>query len=296
MAEDATESRRKLGELLETLRKRNRLVQTAAAGLLGFGQSTLAKIEKGSNGVSGPVLERMLEVYGADEAEIRDARKLAAWAKVGRVWDALAPSHEFRRLMDSESEAAEILAAHSARIPGPLQSEGYVVQQHQGWSGEELAMLLERRRARSRVLQVSGPLRYRVVLCESSLWRLPGGFSWNKQLDLVEHLLTLCDSSERLELQVLRFIDDIAFVDTDVSLLRFGADKKDFVYIEYPGGGYAASDTSKTFKACLESWHECHRAAAGAEDTRKFLENLKERATGEISKHPGECVRPPSVG
>jgi transcriptional regulator with XRE-family HTH domain len=303
VAEDATECRRQLGELLRELRNHAGLTQIQAVERLDFRQPKLAKIEKARAKVTGRDLAQLLEAYEANDVDVQNARKLAARAGVGRVQDLLAPTLAFRQVLESECAAAQILSFHSARIPGPLQSEGYAVQQHRDWNGDELFVLLERRRARSKLFRVADPPRYRVVLDESSLYRLPGGFSSSKLLDLVDHLLMLRERWESLELQILRFEDDVAFVDTDVAVFQFAEDspKKDFAYVEYPGDGRIVNEGNDVLKACLESWYACHRAARSVEGTRKFLEELRERAIPGISlpdtdMEPRADSWPPSVG
>lgn len=284
MAEDAAGYRVRLGQELRRLRKAAGLTQVGAAGRLGFSQPKVNKIETRTNAISPADLERMLEVYRvAPEARLR-LRQLSTQASGGRVRAALVPSVAFRRYLDAEREAVEIQAWNGERIPGPLQSEAYMLKQHESVDGVVVAALLRRRRDRAGLFVQERPPLYRVILSESALLRMPGGYSPAAVFDIASHLLGLAETHSRLQLQILPFRAAVSFVDSDFVTLRFasGSGRKDFAYLEYPGGGIEKKD-ARTVRACRADWVRYHEAALSVDDTKKFLEKVIEDVRQQLS-------------
>jgi hypothetical protein len=191
----------------------------------------------------------------------------------------LAPSIAFQRVIDAECEAGTILAWHGERLPGQLQSEGYLLQQHAGVTPDVRDMLLRRRRARARLFTTSSPPVYRVILSEASLYRLPGGYAPDRVVELAAHLLRLCEEYRHLELQLLPFTADLPFVGTDFVVLEFsrGSREKDFAYIEYLGGGLVARRDTRTLKVCRDHWYQYQIAALSIVDSQCYLKRLVEQ-------------------
>jgi transcriptional regulator with XRE-family HTH domain len=280
VTEDVTESRLELGRELRRLRKAAGLTQAAAAKRLPFEQPKLGKIETAkTESVSRGDLELMLDLYGAGRDDRISVRHLVDRIDGGRIWQNLAPSIAFQQVIDAESEAEVILAWHGERVPGQLQSEGYLLQQHASVAPDARATLLRRRRARARLFTTSNPPVYRVVLSEASLYRLPGGYTPGKVVDLAAHLLRLCEEHRNLELQLLPFTADLPFVGTDFVVLQFAdsSREKDFAYIEYLGGGLVARRDTRTLRVCREKWFEYQRAALSTEASRRYLRRLAEQ-------------------
>jgi transcriptional regulator with XRE-family HTH domain len=277
VAEDAADCRARLGAELRLLRKAARLTQVEAARRLGFSQPKVNKIETSTNTISAVDLELLLGVYRADPEIRLRLRQLATKASGGRLRAAYAPTVAFRRYLDAEREAVEIQAWNGERIPGPLQSEAYMLKQHESVDGLVVAALLSRRRERANLFRQEKPPRYRVILSESALHRMPGGQSPATIFDIASHLLALSETYPRLELQILPFRAPVSFVDSDFVTLRFapGSGRTDFAYIEYPGGGIEKRD-AKSVRACRADWVKYHDAALGVDDTKKFLKKVVE--------------------
>ncbi len=272
--------RLELGRELRRLRKAAGLTQAAAAKRLPFEQPKLGKIETArTESVGGGDLDLMLDLYGADRGDKARVRDLVDRISAGRSRPDLAPSIAFQRVIDAECEAETILAWHGERLPGQLQSEGYLLQQHAGVRPDVRDMLLRRRRARARLFTTSSPPAYRVILSEASLYRLPGGYAPDRVVELAAHLLRLCREYRHLELQLLPFTADLPFVGTDFVVLEFarGSREKDFAYIEYLGGGLVARRDTRTLKVCRDNWHQYQRAALSIVESRRYLERLVER-------------------
>lgn len=278
MAEEAAEYRARLGQELRQLRKAAGLTQVGAADRLGFSQPKVNKIETRTSTISARDLERMLEVYRASPETRLHLRQLSTKASDGRVRAAHVPTVAFQRYLEAEREAVEIQAWNGERIPGPLQSEAYMLKQHESVDGLVVAVLLRRRLDRANLFRQERPPRYRVILSESALLRMPGGQSPATVFDIASHLLTLAETYARLELQILPFRAPVSFVDSDFVTLRFAprSGRKDFAYVEYPGGGIEKRD-AKTVRACRADWAQYHEAALSVDDTKKFLKNVIEK-------------------
>jgi transcriptional regulator with XRE-family HTH domain len=234
--EDATARRQRLGRTLRKLRKRARLTQDAVAKRLGCGQAKVNKIETTLCSISLEQLDVLIEMYGVAPDEAERLRELAAQdLENGPPRTSM---NAYTVLTDLEQEATEIQCWHSERIPGPLKSQQYALRQR----GPELTdgqviQILRRRAARMRVLTMPDPPWYRVILSESSLYRMPGGDTGEIMADQASHLLGLVAKYPRLELRILPFTANVPFVDGDFQLLRFDDPEiSDFVYIEDPGG------------------------------------------------------------
>jgi hypothetical protein len=82
-----------------------------------------------------------------------------------------------------------------------------MLRQHQPDTGTTpgVVRLLSQRKARAQIFTIENPPRYRVILSESSLHRMPGGRSSELLVDQVEHMLTLIGCHQQLELQILTF-------------------------------------------------------------------------------------------
>jgi hypothetical protein len=228
--------------------------------------------------IDPPDLEKLIELYGVPADKAAELRRLAeldqqngpARTKYSN------PMAGFSELTDVEPEAREIRCWHSERLPGPLQSEMYILKQHEPLltDPDAVTRVLRERTARTKVFTVPDPPRYRVILSESSLHRMPGGRTTQMVVDQVEHLLKLMNTYEQLELRILTFDADILYVDSDFQHLMF--DKPwlcEFVYIEYPGGARKYK-TPHELAECREHWEALSAAALDVADSREFLNGL----------------------
>lgn len=279
--EDATARRQQLGRLLRRARDAARLTQTAVATRLGCGQAKINKIETKLVRIDLPELETLIELYDVPADEAAELRKLA---ELDQQNGPARTKHSnsmgaFGELTEVEPEAREIRCWHSERLPGPLQSEMYILRQHEPMLTDHNAVtrVLRERTARSKVFTVPNPPWYRVILSESSLHRMPGGRTTQLMVDQVEHLLELVNTYEQLELRILTFDADIRYVDSDFEHLMFDQPEQcEFVYIEYPGGSRKCR-TSHELEECREHWAALSAAALDVADSREFLKGLTRR-------------------
>jgi transcriptional regulator with XRE-family HTH domain len=280
IVEDATTRRQHLGRLLRRARKAAGLTQAAVATRLGCGQAKINKIETTLASIDLPTLEKLIELYAAPADEADELRRLAELDQRGgpartKYSNTMAA---FALLTEVEPEAHEILCWHSERLPRPLQSEMYILKQHGSLLTDDhgVTRVLRERAARTKVFTVPNPPRYRVILSESSLHRMPGGRSPQLVVDQIQHLQTLIAEHERLQVQILTFDADIPYVDSDFQLLRFaGPTQEDFAYIEYPDGGRTVRGAS-TLRNYIDHWNTLHEAALSLADSVTFLRIFSE--------------------
>lgn len=273
MTEDATARRQRLGRTIRKLRKDAGLTQAAVAKVLGCGQAKVNKIETTLCSISMQQLDVLIDLYGVDPDE---AKRLREWAALDlRDSPPRMTMSAYTVLTDRELEAEEILCWHSERIPGPLKSERYALAQRgPGLSDGQVTEVLRRHKARMQVLTKPDPPWYRVILSESSLYRLPGGFNPDMATDQAAHLLHLMATYPRLELRILLFAAAVTHVDTDFQLLLFNSrEVSDFAYIEGPGGPNN-SEKKLNLEGFRKHWAMLSAEALDVSATKEFLGNL----------------------
>jgi transcriptional regulator with XRE-family HTH domain len=277
--EDATARRQQLGRLLRRAREAAGLTQTAVAERLGCGQAKINKIETKLVRIDPPELEKLIELYRVAPDEAAELRRLAELDQQNgptRTQHA-SPMWAFSTLTEVEPEAREIRCWHSERLPAPLQSERYILKQHEPTltaNPSAVTHVLRERTARTKVFTVPNPPWYRVILSESSLHRMPGGRTTQSVVDQAAHLLKLMHTYEKLELRILTFEANILWVESDFEHLMFDQPGHcEFVYIEYPGGSRKCK-TSYELDECREQWATLSAAALDVADSREFLKGL----------------------
>ena len=192
MASTVTSRRKQLGNELRHARNASKLTQQQVAEFLGCTQGKVNKIESGAVGVKLGDVRSMLNAFGVngDEAEalMNLARAAAGQRGQWSGYRAVVP-HWFRTFTDLEPAAAEILTWHGERIPGPLQSEHYMLKQFTEAGATDVTSLVRNRLDRKAVFDQLQPPYYRFIISEGALRRAPGGIAPAVMLDQVEHLL-----------------------------------------------------------------------------------------------------------
>jgi len=276
VTEERAAGRMRLGLALRKARSEAGLTQSQVASKLECTQGKIQKIETTLISISTYDLEAMIALYDLSVAQADELRSLASQSNYG--WPStVRPSaawSAFGQLSHLEPDASEILCWHSERIPGPLQSEHYMLAQHPETETSDLTSLLRQRKARAGIFTIVSPPEYRAILSESSLLRMPGG---NRDLvaDQAEHLVTLMNLHMQVTIQILPFTAPVLFVDSDFQLLRFDGDTPDFAYMEYPAGARVIKRPHE-LKLLEEHWHQLHDAALSRNESTKFLYRLAE--------------------
>src|SRR4051812_43669314 len=275
MASTVTSRRKQLGNELRHARTAARMTQQQVAEVLGCTQGKVNKIESGAVGVKLGDVRSMLNAFGINGEEADTLMNLARAAAGQRGhWSgyrSVVP-HWFRTFTDLEPAAAEILTWHGERIPGPLQSEHYMLKQFTEFGATDVTSLVRNRLDRKAVFEQQQPPYYRFIISEGALRRAPGGQAPAGMLDQIEHLMEL-DRRQRVYTHVLRFDARLAAVPNDFTIMRFADQTRDFVYIEHSAGGIYLDD-QKDFQLFVDAWDRLRGAALERQETREFLKKL----------------------
>lgn len=247
---------------------------------LGCGQAKINKIETTLVGISQPELATLIRLYHPSDDEAEELRRLAELDQQkgpARTKSSSSPS-AYGELTELEPDAREIWCWHSERIPGTLQSQLYVLTLHElefAADNAEVTRVLREWTARSKVFTVQNPPRYRVILSESSIRRMPGGGPATLlRVDQTGRLLHLMDIYEQVEVQILPFDAHINCVDSDFQYLTFDdSDHCDFVYIEHSAGARKIKGPQELSKF-RHDWEKLSAAALDLEESRKFLKRF----------------------
>jgi len=261
------------------------LTQKKVAFELKCEQAKVAKLEVELVEIRFDELETLMRLYDLPETKREQLREARANSDIPRATTNVPKRPKaYMTLVDLEGEASEILSWHSERIPGPLQSEAYMLKQFEAYvlaqfdldreAGRSLVTQLVRERAARNSLFTTDPAPcYRVILSVSSLRRIPGGWDLRLALDQLDHLVTLMGNHPRLDLRLLTPQANISAVPIDFTVLKFPEPTpdyihaSDFAYIEYPGDGQKIDKT----EPFLESWDELLKAASSRTETLDLL-------------------------
>jgi transcriptional regulator with XRE-family HTH domain len=270
-----TSRRRQLGNEIRRARVAAGLTQQDVADLLGCGQAKINKIETGTVSVKLSDLKQMLDAFGVARTDAEMMTELARVSGQRGQWAGhrSAVPHWFRTFTDLEPAASEILSWHGERIPGPLQSEHYMLKQFSEARATDVTSLVRNRLERKQIFQLKRPPYYRFIIGEAAFRRMPGGPNPSVALDQVEHLLDLEKSYPRAFIHILPFDTRLSFVPNDFTIMRFSDVTKDFVFIEHAAGGIYIEDEAD-FELFVDAWDRLRGAALERNETAEFLEGL----------------------
>jgi transcriptional regulator with XRE-family HTH domain len=270
-----TSRRRQLGNEIRRARVAAGMTQQDVAALLGCGQAKINKIEAGAVSVKQADLKQMVDAFGVTKTEADVLIELARASGQRGQWSGYrsAVPHWFRTFTDLESTASEILSWHGERIPGPLQSEHYMLKQFSEARATDVTALVRNRLERKQVFDLKRPPYYRFILGEAAFRRMPGGPSPSVALDQVQHLLELEKSYPRTFIHVLPFDTRLSFVPNDFTIVRFSDTTKDFVFVEHAAGGVYIEDEDD-FELFVDAWDRLRGAALERAETAEYLEKL----------------------
>jgi transcriptional regulator with XRE-family HTH domain len=285
MASTVTSRRKALGNELRHARTAASMTQQQVAEVLGCTQGKVNKIESGAVGVKLGDVRAMLDAFGVNgdesEALMNLARAAAGQRGHWSGYRSVVP-HWFRTFTDLEPAAVEIMTWHGERIPGPLQSEHYMLKQFTEFGATDVTSMVRNRLDRKAVFDQPQPPYYRFIISEAALRRAPGGHAPAVMLDQIEHLMEL-DRRQRVYVHVLQFGARLAAVPNDFTIMRFADRTRDFVYIEHSAGGIYLDD-QKDFQLFVDAWDRLRGAALERQDTREFLKALAASYRAEMSR------------
>lgn len=275
MADDAARQRQALGRALKDARVAAGMTQQQAAAALGCGQPKIAKMENRLVLVNARDLSKLLAVYEVSDDEAEAIQKLAAQVTPGTSASA-ASNQYYLQMLAVEADADEILSLHSEGIPSVLQSEHYMITQYEtARNTTDKAVLIANQQARREIFGATSRLRrYRAILAESALHRMPGGRTAALVIDQAQHLLQLGDSYDRLEIRIATYAAEIPYFPADLTVLKFGGRAKDMAYLESGSGSGRKFDGVGIVTEHEDCWHMVNEAALSVDDSRKFLNDL----------------------
>ncbi|WP_243788203.1 helix-turn-helix transcriptional regulator [Saccharopolyspora gloriosae] len=276
MPSTVTSRRRQLGNEIRRARIAAGMTQQEVAELLGCRQGKVNKIESGAVAVKQAELKQMLEAFQCTDAQSELMLELARSSTGQRgQWSGYrsAVPQWFRTFTDLEPAAGEILSWHGERIPGPLQSEHYMLTQFSEDRATDVTSLVRNRQDRKQVFDLERPPYYRFVIGEAAFRRMPGGPNPSVALDQVEHLLDLGERYSRTFIHVLPFDVRLAFTPNDFTIMRFPDATKDFVFIEHAAGGIYLDDEGD-FELFVDAWDRIRGAALELNESVDFLRGL----------------------
>ena len=283
MSSTVTSRRRQLGNEIRRARLAAGMTQQEVAELLGCGQGKINKIEAGAVSVKQSDLKQMLEAFGTSKTEADMMTELARTSNQRGQWSGYrsAVPHWFRTFTDLEPAASEILSWHGERIPGPLQSEHYMLKQFSEARATDVTALVRNRLERKQVFDLRRPPYYRFILGEAAFRRMPGGPNPSVALDQVQHLLDIEQRYPRTFVHVLPFDVKLSYIPNDFTIMRFSDATKDFVFVEHAAGGVYIEDEGD-FELFVDAWDRLRGAALERNETAEFLEKMVQELRTQI--------------
>lgn len=261
-----------------------RMTQQELGHLIGYSQGNINKMESGQIKIEPETVERIIRCLHVPGDIATQMRKLARWNAVGVPFSgqrALVPEYA-RKYIDSEPDAVEILSWHELRLPGPLQSEHFMLRQFATATSVDVAPLIRNRLARRELFRRPGLRRYGCVIAEEALHRARRAFGAGAVCDEIDYLLLINDlandriADDRTCVQLLRTTTGMAHLYGDFSILRLPEHEASFVYVEHVAGAHYLKAARQLAKAG-QAWDEVHTAALDRNDTNEFLRQLRAR-------------------
>lgn len=290
-----TESSRERRELADLIKKARTAVRTAAGrrmtqrelgDLIGYSQGNINKIESAAVPIEPDTVEKIIMHTRASAETAARMRDLAPYAAVGAPYSGArrATARYATRYIQAEVAAREILSWHELRLPGPLQSEHFMLRQF-GTRPIDVSPLMRRRLDRRRIFHQPDLHRYNCVLAQEALDRAYHAFGREVMLDELDYLLRLNDPDDpryevdtRTCVQVLPAERGLPHLPGDFSILR-PIHGKDFVYVEHVAGA-DYPDSPDGVGNAQRAWDELQGAALDRHDTNDFLRRLRCRLAG----------------
>lgn len=264
-----------LGQRMQAIRAAAGITPEQAARVLRTSSTRISRMESGRAVLSMQKLECLLDLYGADDEEIRAIMKLASGQPSLEGWwlaysDSL-PSW-VEPYFNMEAQAAAIYAWETQFVPGLLQTDGYMreVLTLGSAQGEALLRRAEARAMRRDILLRADPPRL-VAVIDEAVFRRPaaGPEIMREQL---RHLIKMC-AHPAVSLRVLPLNASVGLTST-FTILRFDEPgPRDIVYIEhYTGAVYL--DGQGDLDAYMLAMQDVLGKAAPEEETPRVLQGI----------------------
>lgn len=259
-----------------------RLSQVKLGELVECSQGKIQKIEAGDVKIEPEDVEKIIKYLGVDNAIAGRMRELSALNAVGEPWSgerALVPKYA-RTYMELEQDATEILSWHEGRIPGPLQSTHFMLQQFKTAGQLDVAPYMRNREHRKKLFHRPQLQRYHCVLGEEALRRAATGLGRDTARDQIDHLLAINNPNDpgkfadhRTCISLLPAEVAVPYLPTDFSILCL-APANSLVYIEHVAGAQYLKSQDQV-KQAMDTWQDIFRVALSREGTNKLLRELR---------------------
>lgn len=264
-----------------------RLSQARMAALLGCTQSKIQKIEAAHVRIESQDVKQIIECLDIEPTTAVRMRQLVALNTVGEPWSgqrALVPPYA-RKYLELEQVATEILSWHEMRIPGPLQSVHFMLQQFNTVGKINGIAYVRNREQRRKLFQQPQLQRYHCVLAEEALRRTARGLGRDAVRDQIDYLLAINDPTDarqladaRTRISLLPTEAAIPYLENDFSLLHFSNPTHSMLYIEHVAGAQYLHSASAVNKAAA-AWQAVARAALDRHNTQDLLTKLRAELT-----------------
>ncbi|TMZ69997.1 XRE family transcriptional regulator [Klebsiella pneumoniae] len=201
-----TVRRRRLASELRKLREHANLTGASAAKALGWQHSKITRIETAQQGINGPDLQRLLDLYKVENQAVRDGlTQLARDAKHRGWWSDYRDVFDPGALPDFEAEANLIRTFEPQIVPGLLQTPAYIEAVFRGGAAHAEDVVerhVEARMERQRILEGVHPTRLQAIIDEGALRRIVGGPE--VMAEQLQHLVNMA-TRHNIDIRVLPF-------------------------------------------------------------------------------------------
>ncbi|MGO1054635.1 Scr1 family TA system antitoxin-like transcriptional regulator [Crossiella sp. CA198] len=280
MTPSATTARRLLGLELRSARNRVGLSQSALAAKSGCGQVTITRYEQELGAVKPEYLRRIVQALRikGEDADNLFGLALASRSRTPWLGERKAVAEWVRFVYETECDTSQILNWNSERLPGPLQSEHFMLALH-GLDGATNVTPQVAMRTRRRELFDSSVLEnYGCILGEAFFERVPFQLGSAAALDQVRHLLDLAEHP-KISFQVLPFTARIRHLESDFMVMKFPEAQLDYAFVEYLNGAKQINP-DEGLDAFEQEWQKISEAAWNTAKSQDYLTELAKRLAG----------------
>jgi transcriptional regulator with XRE-family HTH domain len=269
-------ARIQIGTTLRRMRQESGVPRERVCEVLHCTMTKVSNIENAISGIKQAELEKLLELYQADDATREDLFTLNSEAHRRRPKSKIGGPIQpwLRRILDVEAIATEALYSSFELIPAVLQTEYYAraLMTGGGLSGEVLEKNLELRLERRGLLtDREPPLKLWAVIAEPALRANIGGPGVMR--DQIEHVLTMTER-ENVVVQVMPHgAGPHMLSGTTLTLFRLPVGLPSLVSVDVPFGDNFIDGVKQVEK--IADWFDHTRAKAlGTEESRELLTQI----------------------
>jgi transcriptional regulator with XRE-family HTH domain len=274
-------ARIQIGTTLRRMREEAGVPRERVGEVLHCTMTKISNIENAISGVKQAELEKLLDLYQADDATREDLLALNSEAHRRRPKSKIGGTIQpwLRRILDVEAIATEALYSSFELIPAVLQTEEYArtLMAGIGLGGEALEKNLQLRLERRALLtDREPPLKLWAVIAEPAFRANVGGPEVMR--DQLKHVLGLTEL-ENVVVQVMpQGAGSHALTGTTLTLFRLPEKLPSLVSVDTPYGAQFVDGVDQLERT--SRWFDHTRAKAlGVEESRELLTRITEETT-----------------